>query len=73
MHRFSGNAIPWTQLFLSMWNVEPVERVRRRAGSETDRVWETEEIYLKHSIELTLYMDVGTIAQNTDVHYEIVW
>lgn len=55
LHRPSGNAIPWTGLFLSMWNVEPVERVRRRAGSDTDRVWEMEEIYLKHSIELTFY------------------
>lgn len=51
----SDNAIPCTGLFHSMWNVEPKrERVRRRAGFETE-VWETEETYLKHSIELTLY------------------
>lgn len=35
--RFSSNAIQWTGLFLSMWNVEPVERVRGRAGAESGK------------------------------------
>lgn len=68
LHRPSSNVIPWTGLFLSMWNAEPVERVRRRAGSETDRVWETEEIYLKHFVELTLYGYRNDCTKNTDVH-----
>lgn len=52
-----------------MWNVEPVERVRRKAGSETDRGWETEEIYLKHFIELTL--GIGMTPQKADVYNKI--